>query len=217
MEDILDVYVQPYDQKRPQVCFDEGSMQFKESIIEPIEAKSGKVKKIDYHYKRDGYCSIFMACEPLTGKRAVEVRERRTKADFAHFAKYIVDEMYPAAEQIILVMDNLSTHSLGALYQNFPAEEAKRLCKKIELHYTPVHGSWLNMAEIELSVLGRQVLHERIRDMETVQKKVAAWQAKRNAQQTKINWRFTTEDARIKLKRLYPSFEGCDLPAKETE
>jgi DDE superfamily endonuclease len=217
MEDVLDVYIQPYDPKKPQVCFDEGSMQFKEDLIEGLAMKPGKVEKVDYHYKRDGYCSIFMACEPLTGKRVVEVKERRTRVDFAHFIKYIADEMYPNAEQVVMVMDNLKTHTLGALYDVFPAEEAKRICNKIEIHYTPVHGSWLNMAEIELSVLGRQVLHERLGNMEIVQQKVAAWQAKRNTQRAKINWRFTTEDARVKLKRLYPSLEACNQNTEETK
>lgn len=217
MEDVLDVHVQPYDPKRPHIGFDEGSMQFRESIIDPIEAKPGKVKKIDYHYKRDGYCNIFMACEPLTGKVEVQVKERRTKEDFADFMKYIVDEMYPNAEKVVMVMDNLSSHSLGALYHKFPAEEAKRICNKIEIHYTPVHGSWLNMAEIALSVLGRQVLNERLGNIEIVKQKVAAWQAKQNEKQLKINWRFTTEDARIKLKRLYPSFEECASPSEETK
>lgn len=217
MEDVLDVYVEAYDSKKPRVCFDEGSMQFKEEIIEGIGMKPGKVKKVDYHYKRDGYCSIFLVCEPLTGKRAVEVKERRTKVDFAHFMKFIVDEMYPEAEKVVMVMDNLASHTLGALYEVFPAEEAKRLCNKIEIHYTPLHGSWLNMAEIELSVLGRQVLHERLGDIETVKQKVAAWQAKRNGQEAKINWRFTAKDARIKLKRLYPSIEVSYPNAEEAE
>jgi hypothetical protein len=217
MEDVLDVYVQPYNPKRPQVCFDEGSVQFKKELIEPLEMKPKQAKKIDYHYKRDGYCSIFLMCEPLAGKRVVEVKERRTKKDFAHFMKQIVDEVYPEAEKVVMVMDNLSTHTLGALYYEFPAEEAKRIWKKIEIHYTPLHGSWLNMAEIELSVVGRQALHERLENMEKVQEKVAAWQAKRNAQQPTIDWRFTAEDARIKLKRLYPSLKEENRSMKETE
>lgn len=209
MEDVLDVYVRPYDPKRPQVCIDEGSVQFTKELQEAIKMKPGKVKKVDYQYERDGYCSIFLACEPLTGKRAVHVTERRTKADFAHFLRYVVDEMYPEAEQIVVVMDNLNTHTPGSLYEVFAPEEAMRIWKKLEIHYTPVHGSWLNMAEIELSVLGRQVLHERLGDVKTVRQRVDAWQEKRKKQQVKINWRFTAEDARIKLKRLYPVIEEC--------
>jgi transposase len=214
MEDVLDVYVRPYDPKRPQVCIDEGSVQFTKELQEAIKMKPGKVKKVDYQYERDGYCSIFLACEPLTGKRAVHVTERRTKADFAHFLRYVVDEMYPEAEQIVVVMDNLNTHTPGSLYEVFPPEEAMRIWKKLEIHYTPVHGSWLNMAEIELSVLGRQVLHERLGDVKTVRQRVDAWQAKRKKQQVKINWRFTAEDARIKLKRLYPVIEECSPSEK---
>jgi hypothetical protein len=217
MEDVLDVYVQPYDPKRPQVCLDEGSVQFIKDLIAGVEMKPGQVKKRDYHYKRDGYCNLFLACEPLTGKRAIHVTDQRTKVDFAHFLKYVVDEMYPEAEKVVLVMDNLSTHTPGALYHVFPAEEAKRLWKKVEIHYTPLHGSWLNMAEIELSVLGRQVLHERLGNKEIVEQKVAAWQAKRNAQKPTINWRFTAEDARIKLKRLYPVMKEGSRDEKETD
>lgn len=217
MEDVLEVYVHPYDPKRPQVCIDEGSVQFQKELIPPLQMKAGQVKKRDYHYKRDGYCSLFLACEPLTGRRAIHVRDQRTKVEFAHFLKYVVDEMYPEAETVILVMDNLSTHTLGALYYVFAAEEAKRLWKKIEIHYTPRHGSWLNMAEIELSVLGRQVLRERVGEKKIVEEKVAAWLAKRNTQQAKINWRFTAEDARIKLKRLYPSIEEGSGNENETD
>jgi transposase len=209
MEDVLDVYVRPYDPKRPQVCIDEGSVQFTKELREALKMKPGKVKKVDYQYEREGYCSIFLACEPLTGKRAVHVTEQRTKADFAHFLRYVVDVMYPDAEKIVVVMDNLNTHTPGSLYEVFPPEEAMRIWKKLEIHHTPVHGSWLNMAEIELSVLGRQVLHERLGDIKTVRQRVDAWQEKRRKQQVKINWRFTAEDARIKLKRLYPVIKEC--------
>ena len=217
MEYVLDVYNQSYNTKRPQVCFDEVSMQYKKELIVPLEMKPKGLKKIDYNYKREGYCSIFLMCEPLAGKRVVEVKERRTKKDFAQFMKYIVGEVYPEAEQVVMVMDNLSTHTLGALSYEFPAEEAKRICKKIEVHYTPLHGSWLNMAEIELSVLGRQMLHKRLENKEKVQEKVAAWQAKRNAQHPTIDWRFAAEDARIKLKRLYPVLKENNGKAEETE
>ena len=209
MEDVLDVYTRPYDPKRPQICLDEGSLQFTKELIPALEMKPGRVKKFDYQYERDGYCSIFLACEPLTGRRAIHVTERRTKVDFAHFLKYVVDEMCPNAEKVVVVMDNLNTHTPGSLYEVFPAEEAMRIWKKLEIHYTPVHGSWLNMAEIELSVLGRHVFRERLGDIESVQQRVEVWQEKRNTQQVKINWRFTAKDARIKLKRLYPVIEEC--------
>ncbi len=214
MEDVLDVYMQPYDPNRPQVCLDEGSVQFLSEKREALPMEPGKVRKIDYEYEREGYCSIFLACEPLKGKTITQVTERRTKKDFAHFLRHVVDDSYPHAEQIVLVMDNLNTHQLGTLYEVFPPEEARRLCKKLDIHYTPLHGSWLNMAEIELSVLGRQALHGRLKDMNSVQERVSAWQAQRDAHPVTINWRFTTQDARIKLKRLYPSLEVSALLEK---
>lgn len=204
LEDVLEVYKRPYDPKKPQICIDEGSVQFRQEEIAELPMRPGKVKKIDYHYSREGFCSIFLACEPLTGKRFTRVTKRRTKVDFAHFLKDIMQEQYADAEKVILVMDNLNTHHLGALYKILPAKEARALCERIEVHMTPTNGSWLDMAEIELSVLGRQALHERIKNLEEVQEKVAAWEAKRNRKQPTIDWRFTTEDARIKLKRLYP-------------
>ncbi len=209
MEDVLEVYTRSYDEKRPQICFDEGSTQFTKEKISALEMEPGKVRKEDYQYTRAGYCNFFMACEPLTGKRVVQVEKRRTKVEFAHFMRRLVDKEYIEAEKLVLVMDNLNTHTLGALYEVFPAEEAMRLCQKLEIHHTPKHGSWLNMAEIELSVLGRQVLREHLGTMETVKQRVADWQAKRNQQEAKISWRFTAADARIKLRRLYPSIEVC--------
>lgn len=209
LEDVLEVYVQPYESKKPQVCLDEGSVQFVSELREPLEMQPGKIKKVDYEYEREGYCSLFLACEPLKGKTVIQVKERRTKADFAHFIRYLVDEVYPDAEKIVLVMDNLNTHTPGSFYQVFPPEDAMRLWKKLEIHYTPLHGSWLNMAEIELSVLGRQALNTRLKDLASVQERVAAWQAQRDAHPVTINWRFTSEDARIKLKRLYPSIEAA--------
>lgn len=209
MEDVLDVYVQPYDPKRPQVCLDEGSMQLVSEVREPIPMKPGKTKKVDYEYEREGFCTLFLACEPLKGKTVIQVKERRTKVDFAHFLLHLVDEVYPEAEKIVLVMDNLNTHTPGSLYQVFPPEEAMKIWKKLEIHHTPKHGSWLNMAEIELSVLGRQALNTRLKDLASVQARVEAWQARRNAHPVTINWRFTAQDARIKLKRLYPSLEGA--------
>lgn len=217
MEDVLETYVQPYNPKEPHVCVDEGSVQFVGELREPLKMEPGKVKKVDYEYEREGFCSIFLACEPLTGKTVVHVKERRTKADFAHFIRFLVDEVYPDAERLVLVMDNLNTHTPGSLYQVFPPEEARRLTKKLEIHYTPRHGSWLNMAEIELSVLGRQALNTRLKDIASVQERVAAWQAEREAHPITINWRFTTENARIKLKRLYPVIEAATPSGKSVE
>jgi transposase len=217
MEDVLEVYVRPYDPKRPQVCVDEGSVQLVSEVREPLEMKAGKSRKVDYEYEREGFCSLFLACEPLRGKTVVQVKERRTKVDFAHFLRYLVDEVYPDAEQIVLVMDHLNTHTPGSLYHVFPPEEAMRIWKKLELHYTPLHGSWLNMAEIELSVLGRQALNTRLKDLASVQEHVAAWQAQRDAYPVTINWRFRTQDARIKLKRLYPSLEATTPEEKCVE
>lgn len=200
--------MRPYDPRFPQVGLDEGSVQFQQEKRAALPMEPGKPKREDYEYEREGFCSLFLACEPLTGKRFVEVRERRTKKDFAFFVRELVDVHYPHAEKIVLVMDNLNTHAPGSLYEVFPAAEAMRLWKKLEIHYTPKHGSWLNMAEIELSVLGRQVLSERVRDMTEVRERVSEWQEKRNRQQAKIHWRFTSQDARIRLTRLYPSIEG---------
>jgi len=207
MEDVLYEYVQPYHPAWPRVCLDEGCVQLLSSKREALDMEPGQVKKEDYEYEREGYCSIFLACEPLTGKRVIQVSPQRTKVEFAQFVRRLVEEEYPHAEKIVLILDNLNTHQLGALYSVFEAEEARRLCSKLELHYTPLHGSWLNMAEIELSVLGRQVLGERLADQQTLEQRVATWQARRNRERATINWRFTAQDARIKLKRLYPTLE----------
>jgi len=217
MEDVLEVYVQPYNPSRPQVCVDEGSTQLVSEKREPLEMEPGKVKRVDYEYEREGFCSIFLACEPLTGQTVAHVNERRTKADFAHFIKYLLDEVYPEAEKLVVVMDNLNTHSPGSFYSVFPPEEAMRLWKKLEIHYTPLHGSWLNMAEIELSVLGRQALSGRVKDLPSLQERVAAWQSRRNAHPVTIDWRFTAQDARIKLKRLYPVIEPSVPTEKRVE
>ena len=214
MEEVLEVYVQPYHPCRPQVCVDEGSTQLVSDLREPLALAPGKEKRVDYEYEREGFCSIFLACEPLTGKTVTQVTPRRTKADFAQFIKHLVDDVYPEAEKIVLVMDNLNTHPPGSLYSVFAPEEAMRLWKKLEIHYTPLHGSWLNMAEIELSVLARQALSERVPDVASLQALVAAWQARRDAHPVTIEWRFTAQDARIKLKRLYPSIEPSDLTEK---
>ncbi len=206
MEDVLEVYQRPYDARFPQVCLDEGCKQVLADKREPLPMQPGKPACYDYEYEREGVCSIFLACEPLAGRRYLSVSPQRTKRDWAHFVKDLIDVQYPQAEKIVLVMDNLNTHTPSSFYEAFAPEEAWRLTQKLEIHYTPAHGSWLNMAEIELSVLARQCLAARMQSVEVVQHQVQAWQQQRDQAQTTINWRFTTADARIKLKRLYPSF-----------
>jgi hypothetical protein len=208
MEDALEVYKRPYDVRFPQICMDEGSKQLLAETRAPIPMEKGKPKREDNEYEREGTCSIFVACEPLAGKRYLKVTEQRTKKDWAEFMQEVIDVQYRDAEKIILVMDNLNTHVLSSFYEAFDAPTARRLVEKVEIHYTPKHGSWLNMAEIELSILARQCLSDRMPSMDFVEKQVHAWQTERNQAQVTINWRFTTEDARIKLKRLYPSFEA---------
>lgn len=207
MEDVLEVYHRPYDPRFPQICMDEGSKQLLAETREPLAMEPGEPKREDYEYERDGVCSVFIACEPLTGKRFLKVTEQRTKEDWAHFLRDIIDVQYKDAEKIILVMDNLNTHTLSSFYKAFHAPEARRLVQKLEIHYTPKHGSWLNIAEIELSVLARQCLSARLPSILQVQEQVMAWQQQRNQAHVTINWRFTTEDARVKLKRLYPLIE----------
>ena len=205
MEDVLAVYTRPYDPKRPQVCMDETSKPLLREVREPLPIQPGQPARLDYEYEREGVVNLFLFCEPLAGRRWVDVTEQRTKTDWAHQIQELVDGRYPEAECIVLVMDNLNTHTPAALYEAFPPAEAKRLADKLELHYTPKHGSWLNIAEIELSVLGRQCLDRRVPDFATLPAEVAAWEARRNAARGGVDWRFTTADARIKLKRLYPS------------
>lgn len=205
MEDVLSVYTRPYDPRYPQVCLDEIPKQLLRETRAPLPMQPGQPARHDYEYEREGVVNVFLVCEPLRGRRWVEVTERRTKADWARQIQRLVDERYPEAERIVLVQDNLNTHTPAALYECFPPAEAKRLVDKLELHYTPKHGSWLNMAEIELSVLSRQCLDQRVPDFATLGAEVAAWQARRDAKAGAIDWRFTTDDARIKLKRLYPS------------
>jgi hypothetical protein len=204
---VLEVYQRPYDARFPQICMDEGSKQLIAETQAPLAMEPGKVKREDYEYERQGTCSIFVAVEPLAGKRFLKVSEQRTKKDWAYFMRDVIDNQYAEAEKVILVMDNLNTHVFSSFYEAFEPSEARRLIEKIEVHYTPKHGSWLNMAEIELSVLARQCLSRRIASIEQVRSQVLAWQLQRNLAQATINWRFTTEDARIKLKRLYPSFK----------
>lgn len=204
MEDVLEVYTRPYDERFPQVCLDEKSKQLVSEVREPLGAKPGRVARYDYEYEREGTANLFIVSEPLAGWRHLDVTERRTKIDWAHCIKELVDVHYPEAEKIVLVMDNLNTHTPAALYEAFDPTQARRLYEKLEIHYTPKHGSWLNMAEIELSVLARQCLDQRIPDQETLAEEVGAWEEERNAAESSIEWRFTSADARIKLKHLYP-------------
>lgn len=204
MEDVLEVYERPYDPLRPQVCLDEAAKQLLSEVREPLPLQSGQPERYDNEYQRHGTCALFMLFEPLAGRRQVVVKERRTKVDYAHVVRTLCDEMYAEAEQIVLVQDNLNTHGPHSLYEAFPPEEARRLACKIQWHSTPKHGSWLNMAEIELSVLARQCLRERMKDQENLEEQVAAWQEARNSAAVKVDWRFSVRNARCKLKRLYP-------------
>lgn len=207
MEDVLDLYHQPYDPDWPIVCFDETSKQLVAEKRMPRPAAPGKVARYDYEYERRGVRNLFLFLDPLAGWRHVKVTKRRTKVDWAHCMKELVDELYPNAKRIRVILDNLNTHKPAALYEVFEPQEAKRLLDQLEFHYTPKHGSWLNMAEIEFSVLFRQCLDRRIPDAEALQSEIAAWQDDRNTQESAVNWRFSTDNARIKLTNLYPSFD----------
>lgn len=207
MEDVLEVYQRPYDENRPVVCLDEQSKQLVKETRRPIPAQAGQPAREDYEYERNGTANLFMLFEPLVGWRHVKVTERRTKIDFAEVIKELVDEHYWYAEKIVLVMDNLNTHKAASLYEAFPPGEARRLIEKLEIHYTPKHGSWLDMAETELSTLTRQCLNRRIPDRPTLEQEVAAWEQSRNAAAATVDWQFTTQNARTKLKRLYPSIQ----------
>ncbi len=204
MEDVLSVYTRPYDSSRPLVCLDEGGKELRADVRDPLPLEVGRPQRIDTAYERNGAASFFLWCAPLAGRRAVRVTERRTKRDFAETIRELVDVHFPTAERIVLVMDNLNTHTAAALYDTFPPSEARRLWERLEVHYTPLHGSWLNIAEIELSVLGRQCLDRRIPDLRSLATETAAWVAQRNAERATVSWRFTTADARIKLRHLYP-------------
>jgi len=204
MEDVLDVYHRPHDERFPQVCMDELLKQLVEETRVPLAGKPGQVTRYDHEYGRNGTANLFMFVEPLRGWRHVEVTARRTKHDWAYAMRDLVDVHYPNAEKVVVVLDNLNTHGLGSLYEAFPAREAKRIVDRLEVHYTPKHGSWLNIAEIELSVLSRQCLDRRIPTIAGLKREVAAWEASRNGKQSTIMWRFTTTDAHIKLRRLYP-------------
>ena len=204
MEDVLDLYAEPYDPQRPVVCFDETSTQLLADAREPLAARPGRSKRQDYEYVRGGTRNLFLACEPLAGWRHVEITERRTTQDFAHQMRWLVDEAYPDVPVVRLVLDNLNTHRKASLYQTFPASEARRIAKRLEFHYTPKHGSWLNMAEIEFSIFSRSCLRQRLPDEESLCREVLALKQERNQAQARINWRFGIQEARTKLHRLYP-------------
>lgn len=206
MEDILDIYKRPYNEDIPVVCIDELSKQLVEEVRDIIPAKPGAYERYDTEYKRNGTANVFMAFEPLKGKRELKITDSRTKVDWACFMKELTDDIYADNDKIIAVMDNLNTHNFSSLYEAFSPEEAKRIMDKIEIHYTPKHGSWLNMAELELSHLSRQCLDRRIADKSTLIKEVNTWQEKRNSKAVKVDWQFTCEDARVKLKKLYPDY-----------
>lgn len=204
MEDVLEVYQRPYDPDFPVVCMDESTKQLIGEVTEPIPMTENHCELIDYEYVRNAVATIFAEVEPLGGRRHIEITTSRTSKDWAKFVQQMLDERYPNAKKVILVLDNLNTHKMASLYETFPAQEAKRLADRLELHFTPVHGSWLNICEIELSVLNRQCLNRRIEDMKTIKSEVEKWQQARNNTKASIDWQFTNEKARIKLKRLYP-------------
>lgn len=206
MEDVLDVYELPYNPQKPVVCMDEKPYQLLGDAREPLPMRPGDNQKIDSEYVRNGTCSIFAFVEPLGGTHHVSVREHRTALDWAEEIKYLVDVMYPDAEKIVLVMDNLNTHKPASLYKRYPAAEARRIIKRLEIHYTPKHGSWLDIAEIELNVMTRQCLSRRIDDISNLRKELSAWEVERNTMAARVNWQFRTEDARVKLISLYPTF-----------
>lgn len=205
MEDVLDLYAEPYGAKRPVVCVDETSKQLVKEVQDPIPTAPGQVRRYDYEYERNGTRNLFLFCEPLAGWRHVEVTERRTHRDFAEQLRWLVDEAYPEADIVRVVADNLNTHRAASLYQAFPPEEARRITKRVEFHYTPKHGSWLNMAEIELGVFTRQCLRKRIGDEDQLKREAAALEGERNTARALITWRFTSRDARVRLAHVYPT------------
>jgi hypothetical protein len=207
MEDVLEVYHRPYNAKRPLAALDEASKQLVGEVVQPLPPEPGQPERFDYEYVRNGTANLFMISEPLVGWRHVAVTERRTAKDFAEVVRWLVEEVHPDAEKVVLVLDNLNTHKLASLYEAFPPEQARRIAARLEIHHTPKHGSWLNVAEIELSVLARQCLDRRIGDSETLRAEVTAWEEARNERGVEVKWRFTTADARVKLRRLYPSLQ----------
>jgi hypothetical protein len=207
MEDVLDVYHRPFDPKRPLVCLDETSKQLIGEVAEPVPAEPGRPERIDSEYVRNGTANLFVISEPLAGWRHVEVTERRTAKDFAEVVRWVVEDLHPDAEKVVLVMDNLNTHKLASLYEAFEPERARRIAARLEVHHTPKHGSWLNMAEIERSVLTRQCLARRVGTRGELRHEVSVWEGQRNERGVVIRWQFTTADARIKLQRLYPTLQ----------
>jgi hypothetical protein len=208
MEDVLEVYHRPYDPMRPQVCLDEASKQLVGEVVQPIPAVPGHAERFDYEYVRNGTANLFMISEPLVGWRHVAVTERRTAKDLAEVLRWLAEDVYPTAQKIVLVMDNLNTHKRASLYEAFEPDQARRIAERFEVHHTPKHGSWLNVAEIELSVLIRQCLDRRIESVEQLLQELEPWEQERNDRTIGVNWRFTTDDARIKLRRLYPAVQN---------
>ena len=208
MENVLEVYKRPYDALRPVVCMDEKPKQLVKETRRPLAARPGRAERYDYEYERNGTANVFLFCEPLGGWRRTEVHRRRTKQDWAHEVRCLVDEDYPAAARITLVLDNLNTHTPASLYEAFEPAEARRLVEKLEVVYTPKHGSWLNVAEIELAAMEKQCLGDRVPDAAALTRRTKAWTHNRNHRDVKINWQFTTADARVKLLRLYPQIQS---------
>jgi hypothetical protein len=207
MEDVLEVYKLPYHAQRPVLCMDEMPKQLLAQTREPVLPQPGQAAREDYEYHRNGVADLFLIFEPLQGKRFVQVTEKRRRVEWATVMQHVADELYPHAEKIIVVLDNLNTHTPAAFYETFAAEDARHLVERFEFHFTPKHGSWMNMAEIELSALVRQCLDRRLPDLTTVAQEVQAWQQQRNDEVVKVHWQFRTDDARIKLKHLYPKIE----------
>ncbi len=205
MEDVLGVYERPYDPKRPLLCIDERPCQLIDDVLVPIPMQPGKPEREGYQYKRNGVCTVFIAFEPLTGRRIVQVRKRRTKKDYAEFMKYVADTFYPDVDQLVIVQDNLNTHNPSSFYTILEPEQAFDFATRFEMHYTPTKASWLNMVEIELSILSKQCLDRRIADIDTLEREVLAWVEERNTKQATINWQFTQNKARDKFKRFYPN------------
>ena len=204
MEDVLELYAEPHDPQRPVVCFDETSTQMLSHALPPLPVEPGQPRREDYEYRREGTRNLFLVCEPLAGWRHVAVTQRRTKEDFAHQMRWLVDEAYPGVPVVRMVLDNLNTHRMASLYETFSPAEARRIAKRLEFHYTPKHGSWLNMAEIEFSVFSRSCLRQRLPDEESLCREIQALELERNEAKARINWHFNILDARAKLHRLYP-------------
>ena len=209
MEDVIEVYHRPYDEKRPLVCIDESSKQLVSEVRAPLPVRPGTPARQDYEYKREGVANLFMVSEPLLGWRHVEVTDRRTAKDFAEVLRWLAEDLHPDADKLVLVTDNLNTHDPGCLYEAFEPDRARRIAERLEWHYTPKHGSWLNVAECELAALSGQCLDRRVGSMARLRQVVEAWEGERNEREVGVDWRFTTADARIKLRRLYPAPQKC--------